>query len=199
MLHRCSQGYKLRPIIYLMLNLPCLHKVFNKLPICYYLVFRGILRTYVHDSKRIVCFRQKLGIKCICIICPRYLLHLLPTLYLLYPLLPLVNAGYITIGNYCYYYNHCYYHYTVTSYYYISLLRLCIIVVSCCSCIHCVISCLSSSLLLIALRLHKDINCAFVSLSTLIIILVVFCLSSIVILCHLPNLSTIITCLYNGV
>lgn len=71
------QWYKLCPIIYLMLNLPCLCKDISKQGIYNYLVFRGILRTYVHNSERIVQFRQKLTIKCICIICPRYLLHTL--------------------------------------------------------------------------------------------------------------------------
>lgn len=171
MLHWCSQGYKLRPIIHLMLNLPCLCKVFSKVSRCYYLVFMGMLRTYVHNSERIAWFRQKLDIKCICIICPRYLPY---PLYLPYPCyihyipeLPLVATSYITIDTIVTIGCYCYYHYTVTSYYYISLLRLCCMVVSCCSCIHCVISCLSSSLLLIALRLHSCWNCCLVSAAIL--------------------------------
>lgn len=170
MLHRYFQGYRLRPITYLMLNLAYLYKVFNKLPICYYLVFMGILQTYVHNSEHIVWFRQKLGIKCICIICPRYLVYPMYPISLLHPLypeLPLVATSYITIDTIVTISGYCYYHYTVTSYYYISLLRLCCMVVSCCSCIHCVISCLSSSLLLIALLLHSCWNCCLVSAAIL--------------------------------
>lgn len=158
MLYQCSQWYKLRPIIYVMLNLPCLCHEISKQGIYNYLVFRGILRTYVHYSERIVWFRQKLGIKCICIYalgnyhnyynyCPYYIHYIHE--------LPLVATSYITIDTIVTIGYYCYYHYTVTSNYYISLLRLCCIVVSCCSCIHCVISWRNNSLLLIALRLQS--------------------------------------------
>lgn len=50
-----------------MLNLPCLCHEISKQGIYNYLVFRGMLRTYVHYGERIVQFRQKLSIKCICI------------------------------------------------------------------------------------------------------------------------------------
>nr|DAW89520.1 MAG TPA: hypothetical protein [Bacteriophage sp.] len=50
-----------------MLNLPCLCKEISKQGIYNYLVFMEILRTYVHNSERIVQFRRKLSIKCICI------------------------------------------------------------------------------------------------------------------------------------
>nr|DAI65876.1 MAG TPA: hypothetical protein [Bacteriophage sp.] len=54
MLYQCSQGYKLRPITYVMLNLPCLCPEISKQGIYNYLVFMEILRTYVHYSERIV-------------------------------------------------------------------------------------------------------------------------------------------------
>lgn len=100
MLYQCSQGCKLRPIIHVMLNLPCLCPEISKQALYNYLVFRGILRTYVRYSEHIVQFRQKLGKKWICLeVLGIYYACYAPGIlrHPLYLLLPLVNAGYITI------------------------------------------------------------------------------------------------------